>query len=157
MPAYNAAGAVIAKGSLPTTPVPAPTGGDALVTLTAPVYERRDLGIGGPGIFKGVGVKGAGGARHLLYPAGAVVRQADLDALYAPSTISTVVPNNGASGSEFVITGTNLARATAVKIGGTSVTSYKVENDLTIRGVRPAGATGTSFTVTVDGTDVTKA
>jgi hypothetical protein len=156
MPAYNAAGAVIAKGSLPTTPVAAPSGGDALVTLTAPIFEKRDLGVGGPGVFRGVGVKGRGAATHLLYRAGDVVKQSVLDALYPTTTISTVVPNNGAAGSEFVITGTFLNRVTAVKIGATAVTNFRVENDLTIRGVRPAGATGTSFTVTADGTDVTK-
>ena len=157
MPAYDANGAVLAKAAIPSTAIPAPSGGDAKVRLTAPVYERRDLGIGRPGDLIGAGTKGKGAARHLKWAAGTVVTQREIDALYKETTISTIVPATGAAGTGFVITGTNLARATAVTVGGTPVTNFKVENDLTIRGVRPVGGTGAGCTVVVDGTTITKA
>lgn len=157
MPAYNANGTVIAtKAAVPTTAVAAPTGADALVRLTVPIYEHRDLGIGAIGELRGAGTKGKGALRQLKYAAGRVVRQADIDAMYPTPTFSTVVtPLPVAVGGIGVITGTDLHRVTALTFGGVAVTNFKVENDLNIRFVVPAGTSGNTVVLTSDGVAMT--
>lgn len=152
MPAYRADGTVIGTaGAMPTAAVAVT---DPVVRITAPVYVKRDLGVGGPGVFRGVGTKGAGAATHLLWDTDTLVRQSEIDALFPTSSVSTVV-SDGTAGSIGVITGTNLERVTALTYGGVAVTNFKVENDLTIRFVVPSGAAGNTVVLTADGVNTT--
>lgn len=154
MPAYNADGTVIGTAAAMPTAAVAVT--DPVVRITAPVYEKRDLGTGRPGEFQGVGTKGAGAAMHLLWDTDSLVRQSEIDALFPTSSVSTVVTPDGApAGSIGVITGKNLERVSALTFGGAAVTNFKVENDLTIRFVVPTGAAGNTVVLTADGVSTT--
>lgn len=151
MPAYNADGTVIATAAGVPTAAVAVT--DPIVRITAPVYEKRDLGTGRPGEFQGVGTKGAGAAMHLLWDTDSLVPQSEIDALFPATTISTVVPATAPAGTSHIITGRNLERTVGLALGATPIPNFKVENDLTIRFTLPADAPtlATALTLTLQG------
>ncbi len=63
-------------------------------------------------------------------------------------TISSFTPTSGAVGTSVVITGTNLAGATAVKFGTANATSFAVNSPTQITATVPNGATTGELTVT---------
>lgn len=82
--------------------------------------------------------------RRLLYPAGSIVTQAEIDALFVAATVDTVAPATGgiAGGTAVKITGTNFGGVTGVLFGGTAATLVKVVDAKTITCVAPAHAAG---------------
>ena len=61
----------------------------------------------------------------------------------AAPAVTAIAPTGPASGgTNVVITGTNLAGASAVSIGGNAATSFTVVNSTTINAVTPAGTAG---------------
>ncbi|MFJ5143051.1 IPT/TIG domain-containing protein [Streptomyces sp. NPDC088707] len=135
---YNAAGTRITKAGFPATTAPNP-----LMRVTADVYatRRHDEGTRPNDTRDSVP---EGSIRTLLYKAGALVRQSQIDALFPSATIATVSPATGpaAGGTVVTITGTNLDGVADVKFGSTAGTNLKVLTAGKIQVTSPAGAAG---------------
>jgi hypothetical protein len=100
------------------------------------------------------------GGQRLLFRAGQVVKQSEIDALFADATIDTVTPATGpaAGGTAVTIRGTNFGGATAVAFGGTAATNVKVVDETTITCTTAAKTAGaTNLTITDDSGTATKA
>ena len=98
-------------------------------------------------------------SKRLKYIVGDVISQADVDALYAEPTITTVSPNAGgiAGGTEVTITGTNLIDATGVTFGGTAGTAFSVLSNTQVKVTTPAkSAAAVDVVVTTDAGTATK-
>lgn len=144
---YKADGTLIKKGTFPASAVP-----DAPMRITADVYETKAYGPGDG--------RPEGSRRHLLYQAGTVVLQSEIDRLFAPAaTVTTISPATGpaAGGTTVTIKGTRLAGVTAVSFGATPGTELKVVTDTELRVKTPAGTAGAvNVVVAADSGNVTK-
>lgn len=135
MTAYKQDGTRLTKTSIASLST-AVTEPDPLRTITENIYEGTSIGVS----KQTVGKKGLDAGRRLKFKAGQKVRQSEIDALFPTATVSTVIPATGpiAGGTSIVITGTELSGASGVTVGGVAATSFKVENDSTIRCNTPA-------------------
>ncbi|MCX5640639.1 MAG: IPT/TIG domain-containing protein [Planctomycetota bacterium] len=72
---------------------------------------------------------------------------------YMPASVSSIVPNAGATagGSQITITGAYLALTTGVSIGGTPCTGVTVVNATTVTAMTPAGTLGNADVVITGG------
>lgn len=98
--------------------------------------------------------------QRLLFHAGQVVRQGEIDALFKAATVDTITPNTGlaAGGATVTIDGTNLAGTEGVTFGGTAATNVKVVSNERVTCTAPAHAAGAVAVVVKDDSgDVTKA
>lgn len=98
--------------------------------------------------------------QRLLFHAGQVVRQGEIDALFKTATVDTITPNTGlaAGGLAVTIDGTNLAGTEGVTFGGTAATNVKVVSNERVTCTTPAHAAGAvAVVVKDDAGDVTKA
>jgi endo-1,4-beta-xylanase len=77
--------------------------------------------------------------------------------LDAVPTISLVAPASGPEGASVVLTGTNLATASAVSFNGTAATSFTVNSATQITATVPVGALTGPITVTTLGSQATSA
>ncbi|MGA5411570.1 IPT/TIG domain-containing protein [Streptomyces lavendulocolor] len=149
---YNAAGARVTKAAFPATAAPNP-----LMRVTADVYATRhhDQGTRPSDTRDSVP---EGSIRTLLWKAGKVVRQSDIDALFPPATIGTVSPATGpaAGGTVVTITGTNLDGVSDVKFGSASGTNLKVLSAGRIQVTTPAGTGAVNVVVADEAGNVTK-
>lgn len=127
------------------------TAGDSVTprVFTGDVYQR----------FTFDGAKTFEGGQKLAFHAGQVVPSTDIDALFVPATVDSIVPASGAAagGTNLVINGKNLSGAEGVTIGGNAATNFKVVSNTRITCTAPAHAAG-AVTVVVkdDAGDVTK-
>lgn len=130
-------GTRVTKANFPTTPVTT----EAMVEVTEDVFQA----------FTYHNAHFEGGSR-LAYREGQVVRQAEIDALFADATIDTVTPATGpaAGGTDIVIKGGNFAGAAGVTIGGAAATLFKVLDEKTITCRTPAHAAGAVNVVLAD-------
>ncbi|MEU5748234.1 IPT/TIG domain-containing protein [Streptomyces sp. NPDC047726] len=144
---YKEDGTRLKKMTFPTAAVT-----DAPVRITEDVYESRAYGSGDR--------RPEGSRRHLLYQAGTVVLQSEVDKLFAPAaTITTVTPATGpaAGGTVVTVKGTRLDGVTAINFGATPGTELKVISATEVRVKTPAGAAGASNVVAAADTgNVTK-
>jgi gliding motility-associated-like protein len=92
---------------------------------------------------------GTTGSVYVTTPGGVAVSPAALGIF---PLISSFTPASGIAGTSITITGDNFLGATAVKIGGTAVASYIINNNKTITAVTAAGVTGTIAITTASGT-----
>ncbi|MGW0562944.1 IPT/TIG domain-containing protein [Streptomyces sp. NPDC003016] len=135
---YNAAGARITKAAFPAT-----AASDPEKRVTADVYSTRvhDLGTRPNDTRDSVP---EGSIRTLLFKAGTILRQSQIDKLFPAATIATINPAGGpaAGGTVVTITGTNLDGVADVKFGNTAGTALKVLSSGRIQVTAPAGAAG---------------
>jgi len=82
------------------------------------------------------------------YPYGDLIAVSEV----SEPTISSFSPSSGCQGSTVIITGTHFTGATAVKIGGTDVSSFTVDSDTQITATVGSGTTGTISVATPAGT-----
>jgi hypothetical protein len=135
---YNAAGTRITKAAFPATDAPNP-----LKRLTADVYATKHYDQGTrPADTRDAVPEGS--IKTLLYRAGTILRQSQIDALFPPATIASVSPATGpaAGGTVVTITGTNLDGVSEVKFGSTAGTALKVLSAGRIQVTTPAGSAG---------------
>lgn len=153
----NGSGAYAAVG----TSNPATPSGSGLQTFTAnlPVHAGDLIGIDPTSGEDEIGVAEVAGASYgfvfpppfdgaTVAPSGTVAgKEIELNAEIQPApAIASIAPNFGpiAGGTTVVVTGTNLASASAVKFGATPATSFTVESDTQITAIAPPStATGT--------------
>ncbi|MEU6460333.1 IPT/TIG domain-containing protein [Streptomyces sp. NPDC046976] len=144
---YKKDGTPITRAAFPATAV-----ADAPMRITADVYETKAYGPGDG--------RPEGSRHHLLYQAGSVVFQSEIDSRFTPAaTITSVTPATGpaAGGTTVTIKGIRLAGVSAVKFGAAAGTALLVVSDTELRVKAPAGATGAvSVVVSADSGDVTK-
>ncbi|MFI9052531.1 IPT/TIG domain-containing protein [Streptomyces sp. NPDC053427] len=135
---YNAAGARITKAAFPATAVTDPE-----KKTTADIYSTRAHDVGTRPNDTRDGVP-EGSIRTLLYKAGTVLRQSQIDKLFPPATIATVTPSTGpaAGGTVVTITGTNLDGVADVKFGSTAGTNLTILSAGRLQVTAPAGAAG---------------
>ncbi|WP_030372333.1 IPT/TIG domain-containing protein [Streptomyces rimosus] len=143
---YNAAGDRITKAAFPATAVTDPE-----KTITADVYATRPYDVGTRPSDTRDGVP-EGSIKTLLFKAGAVVRQSQIDKLFPPATIASVSPATGpaAGGTVVTITGTNLDGVADVKFGSTAATNLKVLSAGRLQVTTPAGTAGAVAVVVGD-------
>jgi IPT/TIG domain len=97
--------------------------------------------------------------RRLLFRAGRVVKQSDIDRLYNAAAVTTVAPASGpaAGGTVVTINGSNLGGVEAVTFGGTAATNVQVVSQTQVRATTPAHAAGlVDVVVSDDSGDITK-
>lgn len=126
---------------------------DPRVRLTEPIYEDFNYAHEQASPVGRVG-------RRLLYSAGDVVRQSDLDALFAVPTVTAVTPAGGpvAGGTAVTITGTGFTPGTTVTVGGAAAANVRVVSATQITCVSPAGTLGArDVVVTTDHSAATRA
>jgi hypothetical protein len=144
---YKEDGTLIKKAAFPASAVP-----DAPMRLTEDVYETKAYGPGDG--------RPEGSRLHLLYQAGTIVPQSEIDRLFTPAaTVATVTPSTGpaAGGTTVTIKGTRLAGVTAVNFGATAGTELKRISDTELRVKAPAGSAGAAnVVVAADSGNVTK-
>ncbi|CAM5235734.1 IPT/TIG domain-containing protein [Streptomyces griseomycini] len=144
---YKEDGTRIKQSAFPATPA-----SDTPMRVTEDVYETKPYGRGDG--------RPEGSRRHLLYQAGTVVPQSEIDRLFTPAaTVSTITPATGpaAGGTTVTITGTRLDGVTAVNFGATPGTELKVVSATELRVKTPAGAAGAvNVVVAADSGNVTK-
>lgn len=144
---YKEDGTLITKAAFPASAVP-----DTPMRVTADVYETKPYGRGDG--------RPEGSRRHLLYQAGTVVPQSEIDRLFAPAaTVTTISPATGpaAGGTTVTIKGTRLAGVTAVNFGPTPGTDLRRISDTELSVKTPAGAAGAvNVVVAADSGNVTK-
>ncbi|MER7951966.1 IPT/TIG domain-containing protein [Streptomyces sp. NPDC096079] len=140
-------GTFIKKASFPASAVT-----DVPMRITEDVYESK---VYGPGDGRAEGSR-----YHLLYQAGTIVLQSEIDRLFAPAaTVATLTPATGpaAGGTTVTIKGTRLAGVTGVNFGATPGTELKRVSDTELRVKTPAGAAGAvNVVAAADSGNVTK-
>ncbi|WP_344603944.1 IPT/TIG domain-containing protein [Streptomyces glaucus] len=145
---YKEDGTLITKETFPAVAV-----ADPPMRLTEDVYETKAYGPGDG--------RPEGSRRHLLYQAGTIVPQSEINHLFTPAaTVTTISPATGpaAGGTTVTIKGTRLAGVTAVNFGATPGTGLEVVSDTELRVKTPAGAAGAvNVAVAADSGNVTKA
>lgn len=149
MPYYTADGNRLSKTEFTTNATSAST---TVYTITADVYENAPL-AGEAGEFT------SPEGWSLKFPAGTQLTSAQVDALFAAATISTVTPATGvaAGGTAVTIAGTNFTVGSTVTFGGTAATSVVVASPTTITCVTPAKTAGAyNVVVTTDTGAATK-
>lgn len=150
---YNAAGARITKSAFPSAAV-----SDPEKKITADVYATRTHDAGTRPSDTRDSVP-EGSIKTLLFKAGAIVRQSQIDKLFPAATIASISPATGpaAGGTVVTITGTNLDGVADVKFGSTAGTNLKVLSAGRLQVTTPAGAAGAvSVVVGDDAGSVTK-
>lgn len=90
------------------------------------------------------------GATKLLFHAGQLVPESEIDALFKTATITGISPATGpaAGGTVVTITGTNLAGVEGVTFGGTAGTALQRVSNTQIKITTPAKTAG-AYTVAV--------
>ncbi|WP_345670910.1 IPT/TIG domain-containing protein [Streptomyces similanensis] len=135
------------KSAFPSAAVP-----DAPMRITEDVYETKAYGPGDG--------RPEGSRRHLLYQAGTVVPQSEIDRLFAPAaTIASVSPATGtaAGGTLVTIKGTRLDGVSAVNFGAKPGTELTVVSATELRVKTPSGTAGAVDVVAAaDSGNVTK-
>ncbi len=135
---YSSDGSRITKAAFPATVI-----SDPEKRVTADVYATRhhDEGTNPSDTRDGVP---EGSIKTLLFKAGAIVRQSQIDKLFPAATIATITPATGpaAGGTVVVITGANLDGVADVKFGATPGTSLKVLSSGRLQVTTPAGTAG---------------
>ncbi|AWI32698.1 IPT/TIG domain-containing protein [Streptomyces tirandamycinicus] len=135
---YNAAGARITKAGFPAAAT-----SDPEMRVTADVYSTRAHDIGNrPNVSNDAVPEGS--IKTILFRAGAILRQSQIDKLFPPATIATVTPATGpvAGGTVVTITGTNLDGVADVKFGTTAGTNLKIHSATRIEVTTPALSAG---------------
>lgn len=143
---YKEDGTRIKKASFPAVAVT-----DAPMRVTEDIYETRSYGPGDG--------RPQGSRQHLLYQAGTVIPQSEIDRLFAPAaTVTTVAPATGptAGGTTVTIKGTRLDGVSAVNFGATPGTELKVVSATELRVKTPAGTGAANVVVAADTGNVTK-
>ncbi|MCG8971750.1 IPT/TIG domain-containing protein [Streptomyces sp. CL12-4] len=144
---YKEDGTLIKKAAFPASAVP-----DAPMRISEDIYETKPYGPGDG--------RPEGSRRHLLYQAGTIVPQSEIDRLFTPAaTVTTIAPATGpaAGGTTVTIKGARLAGVTAVNFGATPGTSLQRVSDTELRVKAPAGAAGAvNVVVAADSGNVTK-
>ncbi|MFE2181350.1 IPT/TIG domain-containing protein [Streptomyces sp. NPDC059455] len=144
---YKEDGTRIKKSTFPSTAVT-----DTPMRVTEDVYETVAYGPGDG--------RPEGSRHHLLYQAGTIVPQSEIDRLFAPAaTVTTVTPSTGpaAGGTTVTIKGTRLDGVSAVSFGATGGTELKVISATELRVKAPAGAAGAvNVVVAADSGNVAK-
>ncbi|MDI3102037.1 IPT/TIG domain-containing protein [Streptomyces sp. AN-3] len=144
---YKEDGTLITHAAFPASAVP-----DTPMRVTEDVYETKPYGRGDG--------RPEGSRRHLLFQAGTIVPQSEIDRLFIPAaTVTAVSPATGpaAGGTTVTITGTRLAGVTAVNFGATPGTSLECISDTELRVKTPAGTAGAvDVVVAADSGNVTK-
>ena len=93
---------------------------------------------------------GATGTITVTTPGGIASSTAIFTFIPAPS-ITSFTPSNGVVGTVVTLTGTHFTGATAVTIGGTTVVSFNVVSDNTLKATVSSGATTGKIAVTTPG------
>lgn len=142
---YNSAGARITKAGFPSSAAPDPeriVTQDVYSTSTFDKGSMRETRDGAP----------EGSIKTLLFRAGARVRQSQIDALFPPATVASIVPSTGpaAGGTVVTITGTNLDGVADVKFGSTAGTNLKILTSGRLQVTTPAGTAGAVSVVVGD-------
>ncbi|MFB8120650.1 IPT/TIG domain-containing protein [Streptomyces sp. NPDC055962] len=131
---------------------PAVAAADVPMRITEDVYETRAYGPGDG--------RPEGSRHHLLFQAGTLVPQSEIDRLFAPAaTLATVTPATGpaAGGTTVTIKGTRLDGVSGVNFGATPGTELKVISATELRVKTPAGTAGAvNVVVAADTGNVTK-
>lgn len=143
MPLYTADGNRLSKAEMLALGTTAST---TTYTLTDDVYETyavegEDTPFTEPDGYR------------LKYPEGTVLTGAQIDAMYAAATVTSVTPATGstAGGTAVVVAGTNFTMGSTVTIGGNAATSVVVTSPTRLTCVTPAHAAGAvSALVTTD-------
>lgn len=135
---YKADGSRITKAAFPAAAI-----ADPEKTVTADVYSTKPFDLGTRPTDSRDRVP-EGSIRTLLFKAGQVVRQSQIDKLFPAAAIATISPATGpaAGGTVVTITGTNLDGVSDVKFGATAGTNLKVLSSGRIQVTAPAGAAG---------------
>ncbi|MEU0857406.1 IPT/TIG domain-containing protein [Streptomyces griseofuscus] len=143
---YTAAGDRITKAAFPAAAI-----SDPEKKITADVYATRTFDTGTRPSDTRDGTP-EGSIRTLLFKAGAVLRQSQIDALFPEATVTEISPATGpaAGGTVVTITGTNLDGVSDVKFGGTAGTNVMVLSAGRLQATTPAGAAGTVDVVVGD-------
>ncbi|MGW3626265.1 IPT/TIG domain-containing protein [Streptomyces sp. NPDC000880] len=136
---YKANGQRVTKAAFPSTAVT-----DTPKRITEDVYQSEPYGRGDG--------RPEGSKRFLLYQAGTIVPQSEIDRLFTAATIASVSPATGpaAGGTTVTIKGTGLDGVSAVNFGATPGTNLLIVSatELTVRS--PAGTAGAKDVVAVD-------
>ncbi|WP_404949149.1 IPT/TIG domain-containing protein [Streptomyces sp. ARC14] len=143
---YNAAGARITKAAFPATAATDPE-----KRVTADVYATRTHDVGSrPNDTRDSVPEGS--IKTLLFKAGTILRQSQIDKLFPPATVATISPATGpaAGGTVVTITGTNLDGVSDVKFGSTAGTNLKVLSAGRLQVTTPAGTAGAVSVVVGD-------
>lgn len=143
---FNAAGTRLIKSGVTTST----TGLDPEVKVTMDLYDRHTYGRTDANV--------AGSIPRLRVKSGTVLRQSELDALFAPGQVTGITPATSAlaGGQVCTIIGTGLDGVTAVTVGGTAATAVTVVNDREVRFTTPAKTAGAhAVVITDDGNTVT--
>lgn len=140
MGVYRADGTRVTKAAFPATAVtqvPLKINEDLYVTSD---YEQRASKLP------------EGDKKQLLYRAGAVVDQADIDRLFAAATVTAMSPTSGpaAGGTVVTITGTDLDGVNSVTFGGTAGTALTIVSRTEIRVTSPAKVAGAAAVSVAD-------
>ncbi|MFE1206323.1 IPT/TIG domain-containing protein [Streptomyces sp. NPDC058762] len=136
---YKEDGTLITAATFPASAVP-----DVPMRVTTDVYETKAYGPGDG--------RPEGSRRHLLYQAGTVVPQSEINRLFTPAaTVTSISPATGpaAGGTTVTVKGTRLAGVTAVNFGATPGTDLQRISDSELRVKSPAGAAGAVDVVVV--------
>ncbi|MFD7763567.1 IPT/TIG domain-containing protein [Streptomyces microflavus] len=135
---YNAAGARITKAAFPSTAITDPER-----KVTADIYATKPHDQGSRPHDTRDG-QPEGSIRTLLFKAGAVLRQSQIDKLFPAATIATISPATGpaAGGTVVTITGTNLDGVADVKFGNTAGTNLQILSAGRLQVTVPAGSAG---------------
>lgn len=136
---YGESGQRITKAGFPAVAVTDPP-----QCITENVYQTEPYGRGDG--------RPEGSRRHLLYEAGDVVPQSEIDRLFTAATITTIAPLTGptAGGTTVAITGTGLDGVSAVNFGATAGTELNVVSATELRVKTPAGGAGAVNVVLAD-------
>ncbi|MFM9634489.1 MULTISPECIES: IPT/TIG domain-containing protein [Streptomyces] len=144
---YKADGTRIKKSAFPAVAV-----SDAPMRVTEDVHETKAYGPGDG--------RPQGSRHHLLYQAGTVVPQSEIDRHFAPAaTITTVSPSTGpaAGGTVVTIKGTRLDGVSGVTFGAAAGVELRAVSATELRVKAPAGSAGaTNVTIAADSGNVTK-
>jgi hypothetical protein len=143
---YNAAGARITKAAFPTSAV-----SDPELVVTQDVYATRRFDEGTrPTNSRDRAPEGS--IKTIMFRAGQVVRQSQIDKLFPAATVATVSPATGlaAGGTVVTITGTNLDGVADVKFGSTAGTNLKILSSEAIQVTTPAGTAGAKNVIVGD-------
>ena len=134
-------GTRVTKDTFPTTAIPA---ADLPKVVSANIFDTRRTGLSDE--------VPQGSLKRVLYRAGDVLTQRQIDVLFPAAIITTVTPATGpaAGGTTVKITGQNLDGVTSVTFGGVAGTVLVVVDDRTLTVKTAAVAAGAKDIVVVD-------
>ena len=134
---YNAAGTEVTQATFLTAPYTTVVAQPNKYTVNQTIYERNPF----PGHKRAVhGSKD----QRVKYSAGAVITQAELDALFTEGTFTNMTPTTGPAvgGTAVTINGTGFTEATGVTFNGVAATNVVIVDDTKITCTSPAQAAG---------------